>query len=252
MAKFCTKCKKEVLDDNAKFCPYCGNDIRQLITCPQCGMCDLPNNAKFCPTCGTSLSPKKETSPTNIINHSTQPSQHPTSSCGTSTYMYGKEAVDLGLSALWSTCNIEASNVLSNGLNFTWGDPTRKTITSKMANWFKSPPGLSNICGHAEYDMAAFYWGGQWQLPTCEHCIELIENCSWKVIRYRGENFYQVKSYENGNFILMPLSIKLWIGDRAIGGCVHYLDTKGPNVESEFYNIDHAYYVRPVIPKDSK
>lgn len=244
MAKHCTNCDKEVTNDNAKFCPYCGNEFQELMTC-SCGMSNLPPNAKFCPKCGESLTKKKEK---NVENKDIIPPK-PLLTSGSCTHQHGHEAVDLGLSVLWSTHNIGASSVTHNGLTFSWGDPTRKTITSKMSNWFKSPPKDSNICGNHEYDMAKFEWGGCWQLPTCEQCLELINRCSWKVVRYQGMSFYQVISLVNGNYILLPLSIKLWIGDRAFGGTVHYIDTRTPEICSEQYDVDHAYYVRPIISK---
>jgi hypothetical protein len=43
--------------------------------------------------------------------------------------------------------------------------------------------------------------------------------------------------------------MKLWIGDRAFGGIVNYFDTAQRQIIGESYDVDHAYYVRPIISK---
>lgn len=246
MARICTKCNNEVVNERAKFCPNCGNELKKLLSCSSCNTENIPAEAKFCPQCGASMIQKKEVQEKPVT--AAQKDQ-PISTCGSCVHILGKEAVDLGLSVLWSTCNVGASSVLYNGLDFSWGDPLRQTITSKLSFWFKAPPRIANICGHPEYDMAREHWGGSWRLPTCEQCIELLEECSWKEVSYKGMSFYQVKSYRNGNYILMPLSCKLWIGDRALGGSVHYLDTSSQAIKSIYYDVEYTYYVRPVTSK---
>lgn len=241
----CSKCGLEIRQETAKFCPHCGYEVAKSKTCPKCKTANIPLNAKFCPTCGESLVQQTPQNPT--------PQEHkerkPLSTCGDSILLYGHETVDLGLSVLWSTCNVGAGNILSNGLTFSWGDPSRETITSKMANLFKSPPRDSNICGLTNKDIAMMHWGGEWQLPGCEHFLELKDNCTWNTVRYQGLHFYQVKSIVNGNYILLPVSMKLWIGDRAFGGIVNYFDTAQRQIIGESYDVDHAYYVRPIISK---
>lgn len=54
----CPKCNKNI-DDDFKFCPYCGEKKPSPKICPNC---ELEHNAKFsfCPECGTQLIIKSE------------------------------------------------------------------------------------------------------------------------------------------------------------------------------------------------
>ena len=54
--KECQKCGK-TYEDNAKFCPGCGEPVKVESTspfCPQCGA-KIENNAKFCASCGATV-----------------------------------------------------------------------------------------------------------------------------------------------------------------------------------------------------
>lgn len=235
----CNQCGHNITNEDIKFCPECGAPIKQVIICPKCGQTGIPIVAKYCPTCGESLFLKQ-------VDMVTRFDDKPISECGECTLINGYEAADLGLSVLWATKNIGADSVCSQGLNFVWGDPPRDMITSYLSYWFKNPPKQESICSEPEYDMATSYWRGRWQLPTCEQCVELIERCTWEPICYQGFNFYKVKSLVNGNYILLLPSIKLWVGDRAYRGSVHFLDVSNRIVCSEQYDNAHTYYVRAV------
>ncbi|MFO8164005.1 MAG: SPFH domain-containing protein [Thermodesulfobacteriota bacterium] len=54
----CPACKQPV-PKNAKFCPYCGQQLIVMKKCPHCGE-DLPLNAKFCPFCGRLVDEKPQ------------------------------------------------------------------------------------------------------------------------------------------------------------------------------------------------
>ena len=47
----CKNCNNEC-NDNAKFCPKCGNKLEQIPICQGCGNI-LDPSVKFCPNCGT-------------------------------------------------------------------------------------------------------------------------------------------------------------------------------------------------------
>jgi membrane protease subunit (stomatin/prohibitin family) len=53
----CPDCGNPVPPD-ARFCPYCGNQMVILQSCPHCGK-NLAANAKFCPRCGKETKPPK-------------------------------------------------------------------------------------------------------------------------------------------------------------------------------------------------
>ena len=48
----CTKCKKALPADAAKFCPFCGTSLRNA--CPKCGKETTPGTT-FCSGCGTKI-----------------------------------------------------------------------------------------------------------------------------------------------------------------------------------------------------
>ena len=50
----CTKCNSEIEQD-ALFCPYCGNEIEHTKLCSKCGK-PLDDDSDFCPYCGTKQS----------------------------------------------------------------------------------------------------------------------------------------------------------------------------------------------------
>jgi membrane protease subunit (stomatin/prohibitin family) len=54
----CPACKQPV-PRNAKFCPYCGQQLIIMKKCPFCGK-DLPLDAKFCPSCGRLVDEKPQ------------------------------------------------------------------------------------------------------------------------------------------------------------------------------------------------
>lgn len=238
----CPTCNRDIKGEQARYCPYCGNIIEHYMSCQSCGQTNIPSSAKFCPKCGTPFKREEQS-----LYHRFD--KIPIAECGECIKIGTKSAVDLGLHVMWSTHNIGAESVLYSGLDFSWGDPSRKTITSIWANWMTHAPYESDICGNNQYDMAKYHWGGGWRLPSCDDFLELMEFCSWEVVAYQGKDFYQVKSSINGNYILFPIKIKLWAGDRAYGGAVHFFDTFEKALLSELFDIDHVNYVRAVINK---
>lgn len=77
--------------------------------------------------------------------------------------------VDLGVSVLWASKNLDASNSYPMGNRYyTFGgaNPTTPTM-------------FSDMCGTA-LDHARDYLGEYWRLPTKEEAQELIEKCKWE------------------------------------------------------------------------
>lgn len=77
--------------------------------------------------------------------------------------------VDLGLSVLWTDCNIGADTPEEFGNYYNWND---------------IPKG--------------------YEIPTTEQYKELIENCDWTWTNQNGINGYKVTSKKNGNSIFLP------------------------------------------------
>ena len=140
-----------------------------------------------------------------------------------------KEAVDLGLSVKWATCNVGATKPEEYGNYYAWSETTTKNTynwsTYKYANGNDST--LTKYCSNSKYgftdtlttlevadDAATQNWGSNWRMPTIEEWQELINNCTWTWTTLNGVNGYKVKS-ANGNTIFLPAA-----GFRSIGGLV--------------------------------
>jgi hypothetical protein len=121
----------------------------------------------------------------------------------------GHEAVDLGLSVKWATCNIGANRLEECGDYFAWGETSPKDVYTEesylyydVANNRKLIDIGAEISG-TEYDAASKQWGDDWRMPTEEELYELLSYCSWQWITINGVNGYKVIG-PNGNSIFLP------------------------------------------------
>lgn len=113
------------------------------------------------------------------------------------------EAVDLGLSVKWATCNVGASSPSDYGDYFAWGEITPKAdYTQENSDTFDK--NMSDIAGNPEYDAACANWGGSWRMPTQAEIEELVDNCTCTWTSRDGHNGYEVTSKINGNSIFLP------------------------------------------------
>lgn len=102
-----------------------------------------------------------------------------------------KEAVDLGLSVKWATCNVGASQPEEYGDYYAWGGMQPLRSMAKTS-------GLT-----AEEDVAHVKWGGTWRMPTREDLQELLTQCTWTWTAQNDVNGYKVTG-PNGNSIFLP------------------------------------------------
>ena len=147
------------------------------------------------------------------------------------------EAVDLGLSVKWASCNLGASKPKDAGHFYAWGETKPKTVFSeKNYGLYKEGPQRStgnlaaleylltkycsdkktsdapgvygNVDGktvlEAADDPARKERGGNWRIPTREEMKELHEKCDWKWTEVGGVPGYKVSSRRNGNSIFLP------------------------------------------------
>ena len=151
---------------------------------------------------------------------------------------FAQEAVDLGLSVKWATCNVGASSPYDVGSYFAWGE-----VEAKESYWWRNysmsntpdysdldeilldkqdPSVLTEYCGSdgktrldSADDVACQKWGENWRIPTAEEWTELVENCSWGWVKIAyGEGYvegFKVFSKKNGNSIFLPAS-GVWMG----------------------------------------
>lgn len=110
----------------------------------------------------------------------------------------GHEYVDLGLSVMWATCNVGATQPGECGQYFAWGEgqPKDEYTDSNSATYEKTD--ITFV------DAATAQWFSAWRMPTAEECQELITQCTWKWTTLKGQSGYMVKSKVNGKTIFLP------------------------------------------------
>ena len=128
-----------------------------------------------------------------------------------------KEAVDLGVSVKWATCNLGATKPEEYGNYYAWGETTTKSTYSWSTYKYGSDyNALTKYCTDSDYgtvdnktileaadDAAAQNWGSNWRMPTIDEWEELREKCTWTWTTKNSVNGYEVKA-TNGNSIFLP------------------------------------------------
>ena len=125
------------------------------------------------------------------------------------------QAVDLGLSVKWASCNIGATFPEDFGDYFAWGETEPKEDYSKNYKWGEEDfnatgkPSKYNIEDKLwellpEDDAAHVNWGGKWRMPTNAEYAELIENCTYEHCTLNGVNGIKMISNINSNWIFFP------------------------------------------------
>ncbi|MDO4159178.1 MAG: hypothetical protein Q4D41_01815 [Prevotellaceae bacterium] len=154
------------------------------------------------------------------------------------------EAVDLGLSVLWASYNVGATNPQESGDFFAWGET--ETKDSYNSSTYFDPEytywELTNdtcFSGKPEYDAATCIWGSEWRTPTVAEYIELITMCTWKSTRIRGINGYRVTGV-NGNSIFLPAAGNAY--DSSVYGAQDMGFYWTSECTTEFYEA--AYYFK--------
>lgn len=136
------------------------------------------------------------------------------------------EAVDLGLSVKWATCNVGASSPEEYGDYFAWGETEPKEVydwstykwcegtstTLTKYNTISSDGTVDNkTVLEPEDDAATANWGGAWRMPTDAEMTELREQCTWTWTTLNGVDGYKVTSKSNGNSIFFPAAGRRYI-----------------------------------------
>lgn len=125
------------------------------------------------------------------------------------------EAVDLGLSVLWASCNIGAKQPHEYGARLAWGEPTGTLWSGRGIGWNdngytwntdnyggNNPP--ADIAESA-LDIVTLNWGDGWHIPSYSEANELCEQCQWNLQTYGDIKWYEVIG-PNGNSIVIPLA----------------------------------------------
>lgn len=104
----------------------------------------------------------------------------------------GHEYVDLGLSVMWATCNIGASNSTDYGYYFAWAEtqPYASDYNYEKSQAYGND--ILNISGSRKYDAATTIWGTGWRIPTRVEFKELINKCKWVWTSQNGQKGYEI------------------------------------------------------------
>ena len=122
--------------------------------------------------------------------------------------------VDLGLSVMWASCNLGASNPEELGETYRWGETDEHK--SGEVEYTEYP----NLVEHSySYDRDAVTVSMKdnpyvkylhYRIPTAELWQELIDNTTREVYtNSEGRNICKYTSNINGNFILLPLLMEV-------------------------------------------
>ena len=186
------------------------------------------------------------------------------------------EAVDLGLSVKWASCNVGAEKPEEYGDYFAWGEVKPKEYYDWSTYKYCRGTGetMTKYCTQSGYgivdnntmldpedDVATVNWGGAWRMPTKAEQDELRNNCTWTLTTQNGVKGYKVVG-PNGNSIFLPAAGYVDGGTLYIAGSYGYywsssLDSGSPDsayrvyfnsddVDWGSYGRDNGRSVRPV------
>ncbi len=121
------------------------------------------------------------------------------------------EAIDLGLSVKWASCNVGATQPWEYGGYYAWGETEEKSEyswnTYKYGQNSEMPAKYCTTDNKRTLepgdDVATVKWGGTWRMPTTKEQQELIYNCTWQWTTLNGVNGYRITG-PNGNSIFLP------------------------------------------------
>ncbi len=135
-------------------------------------------------------------------------------------------AVDLGLSVKWATCNLGASSPEESGSFYAWGETKAKDkFTWSNYKWtyeekstygdpillrskYNSNSNLGKVDKKTKLDTdddaARSKLGGKWRMPTKAELQELIDKCDMTWTTKNGVKGMEIKSKSNGNSIFIP------------------------------------------------
>ena len=179
------------------------------------------------------------------------------------------DAVDLGLSVKWATCNLGATTTAPAGDQFAWGETANKTEYTWQTYKFYSEDetagpqlGKYNTSAalgtpdnvlelEADDDVATQKLGAEWRIPTMDEWDELLNYCEWKWITNEdGVKGYKVTSLIDGYTdasIFLPVTGTFYKNTlRQTEGGYYWTSTQGTafNTPKKSYGTDkQAFYI---------
>lgn len=143
-------------------------------------------------------------------------SQATTQQNSNKTYTINKnaiQAIDLGLSVKWASCNLGATKPHEYGYYYAWGETTPKNTydwktykyskgTEVSLTKYNSLAANGKIDRKKELDLlddaVNINLGGSWRMPTQKEFEELKTNCTWTWTTNNGVRGYKVTSKKQG------------------------------------------------------
>lgn len=152
------------------------------------------------------------------------------------------QAVDMGLSVKWATCNIGADTPAALGDYYAWGEIVSKNdyswSTYSLCRGENPGRYFTKYCTIEEQgvldnltvlnavdDVASCKLGKNWRMPTIEEWAELMakENCIWAWTTQENTNGYLVTSKRTGNSIFLPATgRRLGVDVYSVNGAGNY------------------------------
>ncbi len=177
---------------------------------------------------------------------------------------YDGNAVDLGLSVAWSSCELGATSDNATGYMYAWGELEHDKGSYTSDNYkYKSTDASTNyyvnignnISGNSSYDPATKEWGGNWRMPTETEFRELADACTWTWDASNSQ--FIITSTINGNKLYWKVSDSkdYWLGnlytrsgdDMSIASAYYFTVKPGSKpVYSTYYYRYIGKYIRPV------
>jgi len=182
------------------------------------------------------------------------------------------EAVDLGLSVKWASCNVGAFSPEEYGGYYAWGEVGEKEDYSwDTYKHYMDTDGDgrkdtyrdlgSNISGTG-CDVARVTWGGSWRMPTRDEIEELYEKCSWEWTTVNGVGGWKITG-PNGNSIFLPaagfrrnteifqsgIGGYYWTATHHVAEYAHHFYFNSASIWNNWYNgyRNEGRTVRPVL-----
>lgn len=142
----------------------------------------------------------------------------------------GHDAVDLGTSVLWATCNVGAKTPDETGYFVAWGETEpRNYYNWSTYKWYDGEliynPTFKKYNTKSEFgtvdnrkrleaadDIARKEWGSLWRLPYKEDWQELLDKCKWEVTSYYGMTGFRFIG-ENGKSIFLRICGYYYLGN---------------------------------------
>lgn len=172
----------------------------------------------------------------------------------------GHEYIDLGLSALWATCNVGASSPSEYGSYFAWGETNAKWDFENTYT-LNDSPNIGKDISETKYDVATVNWGNDWCMPTKSQWEELITKCNWEWTTHGNHKGWKITG-PSGQSIFLPAAgwylgkygntiaekyCKYWSSTLSYEYSFDAYAYDGQDRDMEGYDTEYGMPIRPVV-----